>query len=303
MPFANTRNGSGASAGSRPGREGGRGAGALRYRLLSAALFLPPFVLITRTGSVPFALLIGAVALLATWEIYRLLGSRGIGHLLPLGLVSSGILIALLYLGRLDRVFLFVSVFFAIALLSLILRKGISPFANAAGASFVLLYASVLPGFIVLLRELPRTAGDGSGYAGGSGFVFLLFLSVWGCDTGAYTVGRLAGRHLLAPAISPKKTVEGAVGGLLFAVAGAFAARAWLVEGLRPGDAVLIGLLAGALAQAGDLVESLLKREAAVKDSGPLIPGHGGVLDRFDSVFLAAPFVYFYLRAALFEGM
>jgi len=260
-------------------------------------------VWITRAGSIPFALFTGAVALLGTWEMVRLLGARGDRPSLPFALAFSAGAIALLYLGRLDRVFLYACVFFMLVLLSLPARKGGSAFERAAGASFVFLYAALLPGFLVLLRELPRAEGIPEEYARGAGFVFLLFLSVWGCDTGAYTVGRLFGRRPLAPSISPKKTIEGAVGGVLFAVAGAFAARAWFVDELRAGDALMIGLGAGVLAQAGDLVESKLKREAAVKDSGPFIPGHGGVLDRFDSIFLAAPFVYLYLRIALFGGV
>ncbi len=258
---------------------------------------------ITRAGSIPFALFVGVVALLATREMVRLVGARGLRPWLPFALVASAAAIVLLYLGRLDRVFLFACVFFVIVLLTLPARRGGSAFERAAGPLFVFLYATVLPGFLVLLRELPRAEGLPEEYARGSGFVFLLFLSVWGCDTGAYTVGRLFGRRPLAPSISPKKTVEGALGGLLFAVAGAFAARAWLVEELRAADALVIGLAAGVLAEAGDLVESKLKREAAVKDSGPLIPGHGGVLDRFDSIFVAAPFVYLYIRIVLFGGV
>jgi phosphatidate cytidylyltransferase len=251
---------------------------------------------ITRHGAFPFACLVGAIALLATWEAYRLFGEQGLRPLLPIGLLASVVGSALLYRGRLEIVFLYVCLFFVAFLLSLLVRRGASAFGRGAGALFVLLYATILPGFLLLLRELPRAEGRGGAYGEGAGYVFLLFLIVWGCDTGAYTVGRIMGRRPLAPAISPKKTVEGAFGGLAFALAGAFAARAWIVEGLRVGDAIALGVLGAFLGQAGDLVESLLKREAAVKDASPIIPGHGGVLDRFDSIFLAAPFVYVYLR-------
>jgi len=291
--FATTRNGSGGSAGSHRSGEGAS-AGALRFRLLSSVVFLPLFALITRAGGIPFVLFAGAIAILATWETYRLLAGRGLEALLPLGLLSSVVGIALFYFGRLELLFALVVAVFAAGLLSTLVRRGPSAFMRGAGVPFALLYATILPGFLILLRELPRRTGGE--YGAGAGGVYLLFLVAWGGDTGAYTVGRIAGRRPLAPSISPKKTVEGALGGLLFATAGAFAARAWLVDGLRASDAAAIGLIGSLLAQAGDLVESLLKREAEVKDASPLIPGHGGVLDRFDSVFLAAPFVYFYLR-------
>lgn len=270
--------------------------------MLSSALFLPPFVWITGIGEIPFFLLALAIALLGTAESYRLLRSRGVTPLLPFGLLGAAALLVLLRGGGGERVYHFLVLFFVIALLSLLPRRGPAPFTRVAGAMFILIYAAGLPGFLLLLRELPRTALSSYSYGEGASFVFLLFLMVWGCDTGAYTVGRLVGRHKLAPAISPKKTVEGAVGGLLFAVAGAAAGKVYLVDGLSWADAVILGIGAGLLGQAGDLVESVLKREADVKDSARFIPGHGGVLDRFDSVFLAAPFVYGYLRLALGGG-
>jgi len=280
-----------------------RRGGGLLVRLLSAVLFLPPFVLIVRTGSLPFFLFVSLVSLFATWEAYRLFRAHGVFPLLPFGLVSAEVLLFLLYGNLLAEAFLFLSLFFLLVLLSLIARRGASPFGRGAGALFILLYASVLPGFLLLLRELPRVVGGNATYGDGASFVLLLFLLVWGSDAGAYAVGRIAGRRPLAPSISPKKSVEGSVGGLLFAVGGALLAKAYLVPSLHWYDAILLGFIGSLLGQAGDLVESVLKREANVKDTAPLIPGHGGVLDRFDSVLLAAPFVYFYLRAVAFGNL
>jgi len=258
--------------------------------------------MIVRTGTVPFFLLVVAISLFATWEMYKLLSRWGVLPLLPLGLAGAFVLAALLYRGDPEEILLFLVVFFVLSLLALLPAKGGSSFSRGAGALFVLFYAGWLPGFLILLRELPRWAVSSYSYPEGGGFVFLLFLMAWGSDTGAYTVGRLAGRHKLAPSISPKKTVEGAVGGLVFAVVGAWIGRALWLPSLSVGQVVFLGLASGALAQAGDLVESKVKREAEVKDSAPLIPGHGGVLDRFDGVFFAAPFVYTYLRLSLGGG-
>ena len=119
-----------------------------------------------------------------------------------------------------------------------------------------------------------------------------LLISVWACDTFAYFTGRLCGRTPLAPAISPKKTMEGAAGGLVGAILGFMTVLLW--DGLTWYHAVILGVGVGVLSQIGDLAESLLKRWAGVKDSSHLLPGHGGVLDRIDSLLFAAPFVVFY---------
>jgi len=121
--------------------------------------------------------------------------------------------------------------------------------------------------------------------------ILLLLSVVWAGDTGAYFVGRALGRHKLYPAVSPKKTIEGALGGLAASMGAAvLIANLWMPE-LGPLHAALIGLVGGFAAQVGDLVESMIKRAAGVKDSGTLLPGHGGMLDRLDGVIFAFPVV------------
>jgi phosphatidate cytidylyltransferase len=164
---------------------------------------------------------------------------------------------------------------------------------------FGVLYVGWLSAHLVLLRELPWRAGGE--YADGAAYVLLAFFVTWSCDTGAYTVGRLLGRNRPWSRISPRKSLEGAIGGLFFSVAGAFIARAWFAPFLRPWDGLLLGLLVGVFAQVGDLVESLLKRDARHGDSSDMIPGHGGVLDRFDSLYFGAPLVYYYLKLGVFQ--
>jgi phosphatidate cytidylyltransferase len=122
----------------------------------------------------------------------------------------------------------------------------------------------------------------------------LLLAVIMAADTAAYFVGHLAGRHKLAPSVSPGKTWEGFAGGLVGGVAGALAVRAVGLPELAAGHAALLGLGVAALGASGDLVESVLKRWAGVKDSGTLFPGHGGVLDRLDSLLFGAPLLYYY---------
>ncbi len=157
----------------------------------------------------------------------------------------------------------------------------------ADGAVLVLgvFYVSWLLGHLILLRNLAR----------GEYLIFFVFLVTWSCDTGAYYTGRLLGRRPLAPQVSPNKTVEGAIGGMVGCLASAVLARWWFLPDLSLQDAVGLGLLLGILAQLGDLTESMFKRSAGVKDSGRLLPAHGGILDKVDSLIFTAPAFYYYM--------
>jgi len=134
----------------------------------------------------------------------------------------------------------------------------------------------------------------GPGDEQGRDLIVLLFLVVWICDAGAFTVGSLWGRTKLLPVVSPAKTLEGALGGLFFAVVAALVASQWFFTRLGLRHAIVLGLLLGIFGILGDLAESLMKRSAAVKDSGWLFPGHGGMLDRTDSILFAAPVLFYY---------
>jgi phosphatidate cytidylyltransferase len=157
-------------------------------------------------------------------------------------------------------------------------------------AGFGIFYVA---GMVVALPLIHRRAD-------GSLWVTLAIAATFVCDTGAYFAGRALGRHKLAPAVSPGKTVEGGVGGLLASLGFTFLARATFFPALTVLDCVLVGLAAGVLGPIGDLTESLLKRSAGVKDSGNLIPGHGGMLDRIDAVLFVGAYVYWHVR--LFHG-
>jgi phosphatidate cytidylyltransferase len=126
----------------------------------------------------------------------------------------------------------------------------------------------------------------------GTAALLTLFVVVWMGDTLAYFGGKALGRHKLYPAVSPKKTLEGSVAGLAGSVGGALLVDALVPTGLSPLSLVLLGLAGGAIEQAGDLSESVLKRCVGIKDSGNLLPGHGGMLDRIDGLLFAAPVVW-----------
>lgn len=154
-------------------------------------------------------------------------------------------------------------------------------------AYFGILYVAVMLSFIMLTRNLE----------GGKFLVWLIFLCSWGCDTCAYCVGKLIGKHKMAPVLSPKKSVEGGVGGVVgAALLGAL--YAWATKGDVVGYA-LICAVGGLISMVGDLAASAIKRNQGIKDYGKLIPGHGGILDRFDSVIFTAPVIYFLAKLIL----
>jgi phosphatidate cytidylyltransferase len=164
-------------------------------------------------------------------------------------------------------------------------RGGANALATVSASLFPMIYIGLPVGALVAVR---RFAGPPS--------LFLLMLTVIVSDTAQYYTGRAFGRRKLAPAISPNKTVEGALGGLVFGTALFVAAGAWWVPGMPVALRAGLGLAIVALGIAGDLFESMLKRSAGVKDSSALIPGHGGVLDRIDALLFAAPVYYIFLK-------
>ena len=148
-------------------------------------------------------------------------------------------------------------------------------------AMFGILYVGVMLSFIFQTRQLE----------GGAFHVWLIFFASWGCDTCAYCVGKLIGKHKMTPVLSPKKSVEGAVGGVVGAalLGGIYAAA----TGGEIWEYALICAVGGLISMVGDLAASAIKRNQGIKDYGTLIPGHGGILDRFDSVIFTAPIIYF----------
>jgi phosphatidate cytidylyltransferase len=136
-------------------------------------------------------------------------------------------------------------------------------------------------------------------YNQGGYLIIAILVSIWVCDSAAYFLGTALGKHKLMPRISPNKSWEGAIAGFIFSVLTMIAAKALFLEFLEWRDTIVIGIIVGILGQCGDLIESMIKRDSRVKDSSNIIPGHGGILDRFDSLLFTAPAVYLYLKLFL----
>jgi len=146
-----------------------------------------------------------------------------------------------------------------------------------------IIYCTLLPSYILLIRIM-----DGRSY------IYLLLITIWSIDTAAYYVGSAIGKHKLIENISPKKTIEGSIGGTFGAVIVCVTAKIFYFTNFSLVEAVMLGIVLSVSAQFGDLFESLLKRAGGIKDSGNLIPGHGGILDRIDSMLFAAPAFYYF---------
>jgi phosphatidate cytidylyltransferase len=171
-----------------------------------------------------------------------------------------------------------------------------------AKTSFGVIYAGVLLTYIALLKRDFAQVGDGFGHDGGSWVLMVLMTAFFG-DTGAYFAGRAFGRTKLYPAVSPGKTWAGAFGGLAGSFLAAVLANVWFFKDLGWGHGAVVTIVGGMLGQCGDLVESMLKRAVGVKDSGKLLPGHGGMLDRIDAVLFIAPWMYLYAHLVWARGL
>lgn len=271
----------------------------MRERAISAAVIAAVVIVIFVAGQPWLTLGVAALAALAAAEVFRLLPPAGFPVQLLPGIVFAPV--AVLAMGLLEPDEGSIAVFIAAAIVILAIDAFRRPdvrdgFLVWMGGLFGALYPSLLAfvvAIIVVAPDIPADAPLSSYLDAGRTWLLVLVLTVWSFDTFAYLSGRTFKRGRFLNHISPNKTWSGVIGGTVAAVivAGAlsWAAGQWLPGGL------LMGLLVAVAGQAGDVAESMLKRTAGAKDSGSLIPGHGGVLDRVDSFLFAAPVVFGYL--------
>jgi len=264
----------------------------LKHRVITAAVGVPLIILAIWFGD-PwpwFTLLIAAAALAGTYEFYHMANFDRREPLLYLGLLLALAFVLSPHYRSPDILPIVITATMLISLICLLCRPSREEaFHNWAWTIVGALYVGWMLSYWLSLRGLED----------GRNWVCLAMLTTFANDTGAFFIGRAMGKHRLAPAISASKTWEGALGGLICAILGAmviatvlnlispFTFRYWQI--------ILLGFLVGLFAQLGDLVESLLKRNMGVKESGNLLPGHGGILDRFDSLIFVGAVVYYYV--------
>lgn len=281
-------------------------AWALPLRVASGVLFVPLLILLAGVGGVAFLGFVMLQVALGLREFYAMMRAKDLRPNAWLGFASALALLVLVYRPHTPHAALLATGALLLLLAAALRHPGRAGIVESMSVTvFGVLYVGWLSAHFVLLRELPWRAG--LGYPDGAKLVLFAFLVTWSCDTGAYLVGRWLGRTRPWGAISPRKSLEGSAGGFAFALLGAVVGARTFMHGpagipwLTTGDALAIGALVGVCGQVGDLVESLLKRDARSGDSSDLIPGHGGILDRFDSLYFGAPLVYWYLRVVVFQ--
>ena len=311
----------------------------LTTRVLVALVGIPVVVGATLAGGYVFFAFVLAVSLLALLEFYAMARARGAFPQTVSGFLIGLLMVPVFLYDRLHRVIVgafldagiavpfpgmaqeFLMLLMAAVPLIMVVelfRGKPNALYNIAVTIMGTMYVSVFFGSLVGLRELFVPAdfpvylhfsGVGPGvpdataatiYWWGGWTVLAIFVSIWVCDSAAYFAGRAFGRHKLFERVSPKKTWEGAIAGFAGAIAAFLLMRMLVLPYLSIGQSLVCGVIVGVFGQLGDLVESLLKRDAGVKDSSSLIPGHGGVLDRFDSIMFVSPLLFLYLDFVVF---
>lgn len=272
---------------------------AVVKRIVASALFLPCLFVIARRGGYFFLALVDIMILVGLWEFYRMMEAKGLRPYKAMGILGGIALSWYVYFqqGIYANVFLGV-IFIGVMVLELARReRGLAVY-HISVTVFGVFYVAWLGSHLILLRELPHLRG--LDYSLGFSFVTVTFAVTWCYDTGAYFVGSVFGRHQIFPRISPGKTIEGVAGGLALSFAGAFLARSLVAPYLSPAAAAGLAVGGSVFGQLGDLCESMIKRDVKIKDASNTIPGHGGVLDRFDSLLFTAPLVYYIFKYVLF---
>lgn len=266
----------------------------LKARILTALIGIPLFLAVLIAGPIPWAILLSILGVIMTHELIGMFSAREMPVVKPAAYLAAP-LFCLLELdvftstavtGLVDAGAAFaMAAIFALAIAGALVERE-----QRLPAIITALFAAFYIGFMISrlvgLRE----------EAGGLILVLIVLAVVWLSDTAAYFVGRAYGRHKLAPSISPNKTVEGAVGGFLAGAASGPLIALAVPDIVSITPAIILGVVVAVAAQAGDLFESAIKRSAGVKDSGTILPGHGGLLDRFDSLLFAGAAAYLVTR-------
>lgn len=271
----------------------------MKTRIISALVALPLLIIFVVLGGLPLKIAMTVISLIGLYELYKAFS----GFIKPVHYIGFGA--AVIYMAFIERVIytasllnVFVTLFMLAILIYVVLTHESGNTMDGVVTFFGFFYVCFLISHVYLTRQ----------YTHGHLFVWLIFLSAFGCDVGAYFTGMAFGKHKLIPQLSPKKTVEGAIGGVVVAVSicVVFGVVLEMKNQLEGVDTVLLcfitGFVGSIFSQIGDLAASAMKRYVGIKDFGKIMPGHGGVLDRFDSVLFAAPVVYysmFYLITVL----
>ncbi|MEA4972580.1 hypothetical protein SDC9_89908 [bioreactor metagenome] len=262
----------------------------MKTRVISALVALPLLIIFVVLGGLPLKIAVTVIAIIGLYELFKAF----CGFIKPVHYIGYGA--AIIYMIFIEKIIytaslfnVFAALFLVVILIYVVFTHESANTMDAVVTFFGFFYVCFLVSHVYLTRQ----------FIHGNIFVWLIFMSSFGCDVGAYFTGITFGKHKLVPELSPKKTVEGAIGGVVVAVGICviYGVVIEMMNELAGVDTVLLcfltGLIGSIISQIGDLAASAMKRYTGIKDFGKIMPGHGGVLDRFDSVLLTAPTVYY----------
>jgi phosphatidate cytidylyltransferase len=262
-------------------------------RIIVGIVTIPIILFLSLAGNIYFLLLVLGIGVISFYEFAIMAKGKGGNPNRGLGIAAVVIIILNTYrnfISMYDFLLLFTVI---ITLVELFRNKG-SAIINLGSTLLGVAYIGFFSAAILGLREFfPPIEGL---YERGGYLIISILATIWVCDSAAYWGGTALGKHRLYERVSPKKSWEGAIFGFVFAIITMILAKVFLVEYLSWVSVIIIGIIIGTLGQIGDLIESLIKRDAGVKDSSALIPGHGGIFDRFDSLLYVSPIILLYLK-------
>jgi phosphatidate cytidylyltransferase len=259
-------------------------------RIIVSVIAIPAIVLACYFGEYYFFTFVLGIGIISYYEFWLFIKNKDINANLIVGIISVGVIITNSYKSFIDHYPLFLTILLLLTIIELFRNKK-SAIINLGTTLLGILYLGLFASALLSLREIYKVD-----YTRGGLLVISIFASIWICDSAAFFGGTALGKNKMFPRVSPSKSWEGAIFGLLFAALAMVISKALFLDFLSWLDVITIGLIVGIIGQIGDLIESLFKRDAGVKDSSTLIPGHGGIFDRFDSLLYTAPAVLLYIK-------
>ncbi len=261
----------------------------LSYRLFVSFLFIPFFLAIFSYGSYPYLFMILGIIGIMSYEFFTLLKEKGLQPYLRTGILSSIVISFIMnYSSAIFTYFLITVLIIFVSIRELRRNDTDKSIVYISATTFGVLYSGWLGGHMILIERLSFSLFDSPK------LVVLSFLMIWMSDTGAFFVGSRFGKHKILPRISPSKSYEGLIGGFIFSLLSGSIYSLFYFKELLFVDIFILSIISSIGGLSGDLIESAMKRDAQLKDISSFLPGHGGVLDRFDSVLFALPLIYYY---------
>jgi len=264
--------------------------GNTTIRIIVSAIAIPAIVLACYFGNFYFFIFALGIGVVSYYEFWSIVKNKDINANLIVGILSVGLLITNTFKNFIDIYPLLILILIVLTITELFRNKG-SAILNLGSTLLGILYFGLFASALVAIREFYRVD-----YEHGGLLIISIFASIWFCDSAAFFGGTAFGKRKLFPRVSPNKSLEGALFGLLFAIIAMVISKVVILNFLMWANVIAIGLIVGIIGQIGDLIESLFKRDASVKDSSNIIPGHGGIFDRFDSLLYTAPALFLYIK-------